>query len=218
MFLLSEDGPSHEGLPYPTPTPKSTARAEEGLHVAQLQPPTHQQGSAAGGGSDLILSALDTSKPLILHGTYEGCPARFLLDSGATGNLVSRQFLLRNGLKISSTAIPGRRLYLPDRRALPTFSTPRCRLRIGGYNDKRVDFLAADLQGSFDVVLGMPWLHARNPDISFQTGRVALRQCGTSVILLAQRWDSPGHLFISAAQLRRKVSPGLSPAPTVPFG
>ncbi|KAJ9512208.1 hypothetical protein QJQ45_012759 [Haematococcus lacustris] len=39
-------------------------------------------------------------KPFILHGTFSGHRARFLLDSGATGNIVSSRFFQQAGLRM----------------------------------------------------------------------------------------------------------------------
>ncbi|KAJ9517480.1 hypothetical protein QJQ45_024949 [Haematococcus lacustris] len=47
------------------------------------------------------------SKPFILHGTFSGHRARFLLDSGATGNIVSSRFLQQAGLRMAGKAAPG---------------------------------------------------------------------------------------------------------------
>ena len=146
----------------------------------------------------------------MLEGTYGGHPARFLVDSGATGNFVNRPFLVKYGLEVDQTPTP-RRLHLPGRRTLPTFSTPQCLISIGGYSDRRVTFLAADLQGfhgSYDVVLGMPWLRARNPDIDFKAGQITLWQRNSPVVLQSRRHAPHGAPVISAAQLRRLVRKG----------
>ncbi|KAJ9514193.1 hypothetical protein QJQ45_002282 [Haematococcus lacustris] len=49
----------------------------------------------------VMLSLSVDSKPLILHGTFSGHRARFLLDSGATGNIVSSRFLQQVGLRMA---------------------------------------------------------------------------------------------------------------------
>ncbi|KAJ9513267.1 hypothetical protein QJQ45_001311 [Haematococcus lacustris] len=119
------------------------------------------------------------SKPFILHGTFSGHRARFLLDSGATGNIVSSRFFQQAGLRMAGKAAPDRLLLPgPSPSYLPTYELSHCTVRLSTYHD-RVPFVMADISNTdYDVVLGKPWLTAKNPDIDWPLERITLRRAG----------------------------------------
>ncbi|KAJ9533619.1 hypothetical protein QJQ45_026629, partial [Haematococcus lacustris] len=139
------------------------------------------------------------SKPFILHGTFSGHRARFLLDSGATGNIVSSRFLQQAGLRMAGKAAPGRLLLPgPSPSYLPTYELSHCTVRLSTYHD-RVPFVMADISNAdYDVVLGKPWLTAKNPDIDWPLERITLRHAGAVHTLAAPPSPAPNP---SASQL-----------------
>ncbi|KAJ9518617.1 hypothetical protein QJQ45_018645, partial [Haematococcus lacustris] len=124
-----------------------------------------------------------SSELIILHGTFAGHPARFMVDSGATGNIISQQYLMRNGLHLATTLSP-RRLLLPGPKhtTLPTYTLPPCSIRMGTYRDRLQLSMANIPNPSFDIVLGKPWLAAKNPCVDQgstpRTGPVHLTHFG----------------------------------------
>jgi hypothetical protein len=149
------------------------------LGSTQHPPPagSHLHASRAQSGHTLHVIS---HRPLpLLAGFFARKPALFLVDSGATCNLVSRQFLFRNGLR-HGQLVPSESLALPDRSSISLYRTPRCLI-------SSVDFLAADVQGSFDIILGQPWLQAKNPDIDWTSHTVTLFCKGAQVTLQPQR-------------------------------
>ncbi|KAJ9519795.1 hypothetical protein QJQ45_013511 [Haematococcus lacustris] len=173
------------------------------------------------------------SKPFILHGTFSGHRARFLLDSGATGNIVSSRFLQQAGLRMAGKAAPGRLLLPgPSPSYLPTYELSHCTVHLSTYHD-RVPFVMADISNAdYDVVLGKPWLTAKNPDIDWPLERITLRHAGAVHTLAAPPSPAPNpsaSQLLSPARFRKAArkdavfvavltdsSPPLSPSPAVP--
>ncbi|KAJ9532359.1 hypothetical protein QJQ45_010456 [Haematococcus lacustris] len=148
----------------------------------------------------LVMSSLSVdSKPFILHGTFSGHRARFLLDSGATGNIVSSRFSQQTGLRMAGKAAPGRLLLPgPSPSYLPTYELSHCTVRLSTYHD-RVPFVMADISNAdYDVVLGKPWLTAKNPEINWPLERITLRHAGAVHTLAAPPSPAPNP---SASQL-----------------
>ncbi|KAJ9507837.1 hypothetical protein QJQ45_019250, partial [Haematococcus lacustris] len=156
--------PSHTSPPTPTPTP-SPATAPSPIVLTAL---------SASGSSP-------SSELIILHGTFAGHPARFMVDSGATGNIVSQQYLMRNGLHLATTLSP-RRLLLPGPKhtTLPTYTLPPCSIRMGTYRDRLQLSMANIPNPSFDIVLGKPWLAAKNPCVDWINNVVRLEHAGST--------------------------------------
>ncbi|KAJ9519051.1 hypothetical protein QJQ45_003519 [Haematococcus lacustris] len=181
----------------------------------------------------VMLSLSVDSKPLILHGTFSGHRARFLLDSGATGNIVSSRFLQQAGLRMAGKAAPGRLLLPgPSPSYLPTYELSHCTVRLSTYHD-RVPFVMADISNAdYDVVLGKPWLTAKNPDIDWPLERITLRHAGAVHTLAAPpspALNPSASQLLSPARFRKAArkdavfvavltdsSPPLSPSPAVP--
>ncbi|KAJ9520579.1 hypothetical protein QJQ45_007435 [Haematococcus lacustris] len=173
------------------------------------------------------------SKPFILHGTFSGHRARFLLDSGATGNIVSSRFFQQAGLRMAGKAAPGRLLLPgPSPSYLPTYELSHCTVRLSTYHD-RVPFVMADISNAdYDVVLGKPWLTAKNPDINWPLERITLRHAGAVHTLAAPPSPAPNpsaSQLLSPARFRKAArkdavfvavltdsSPPLSPSPAMP--
>ncbi|KAJ9525450.1 hypothetical protein QJQ45_003145 [Haematococcus lacustris] len=159
---------SHTSPPTPTPTPTPTP-------------------SPADAPSPIVLTSLSasgsspSSELIILHGTFAGHPARFMVDSGATGNIISQQFLMRNGLHLATTLSP-RRLLLPGPKhtTLPTYTLPPCSIRMGTYRDRLQLSMANIPNPSFDIVLGKPWLAAKNPCVDWINNVVRLDHAGST--------------------------------------
>ncbi|KAJ9529863.1 hypothetical protein QJQ45_022262 [Haematococcus lacustris] len=160
--------PSRTSPPTPTPTPTPTP-------------------SPAAAPSPIVLTSLSasgsspSSELIILHGTFAGHPARFMVDSGATGNIVSQQYLMRNGLHLVTTLSP-RRLLLPGPKhtTLPTYTLPPCSIRMGTYRDRLQLSMANIPNLSFDIVLGKPWLAAKNPCVDWINNVIRLDHAGST--------------------------------------
>ena len=103
-----------------------------------------------------------------------GEKTRAMLDSGATGLFINRQYAAQRKLPT-----------FPLNDQLPLYNidgTPNkagtithfCRARlVTGDHDQEWDFLVTDL-GPEDLILGLPWLRAVNPKVDWEDGTVEL--------------------------------------------
>ncbi|KAJ9516246.1 hypothetical protein QJQ45_001132 [Haematococcus lacustris] len=134
--------------------------------------------------------------------------ARFMVDSGATGNIVSQQHLMRNGLHLATTLSP-RRLLLPGPKhtTLPTYTLPPCSIRMGTCRDRLQLSMANIPNPSFDIVLGKPWLAAKNPCVDWINNVVRLEHAGSTHTL-----TPPPPTPLQADQLNLLSAPRLSRA------
>ena len=103
---------------------------------------------------------------LILRGYYYGCPARILLDCGATGDFISRDYVTTHNLPTSSqtpldiTLADGITQETCDSRTTPS------NLHIGPYSIK-TGFNLTALNSDYGIILGMSWLTDENPQIDW---------------------------------------------------
>ena len=109
--------------------------------------------------------------------THEGVTVKALLDSGATGMFVDKKFAEKHGFRL-------------DRLEKPLIVTNvdgsnnsggritheiECNVYYRGHQE-RMKFNVCNL-GRTDVILGMPWLAAHNPEIDWEKGEVKMMRC-----------------------------------------
>jgi hypothetical protein len=114
----------------------------------------------------MLSSPSPTRRLIKFTGTFNGSPCVFMLDSGATGNFVSNQFVQKHGF--STTSLPRQdTVTLADGSTQTTGSMMQAAaVRICSYTD-RLNFVTLPLTG-YDVILGMPWLYHYNPVVDWQ--------------------------------------------------
>ena len=150
---------------------------------------------------------------LIILAKVNGQQLRVCIDSGATGNFVSLR--LARLAKLPEVALVGGAVKVTladgsETECLSRFVVP---LNMGTYSQV-VHAHGILLSGSFDLVLGMPWLKALNPDIDWEKGVVELTHKGRKHVLRPPLTDG-GHkdcdgLTLNATQLKRAVKKGAS--------
>jgi len=109
--------------------------------------------------------------------THEGVMIKALLDSGATEMFMDRQTASRHGFKLQKLERP-----LMVKNVDGTVNSGgaithqvECNVFYKGYMERmRMDVY--DL-GKTEVILGMPWLAAHNPEIDWETGEVKMTRC-----------------------------------------
>jgi hypothetical protein len=108
--------------------------------------------------------------PIILRAETKPVETKALLDSGANGQLMDRTFAIKHNFKMTPLVFP-RNVYNADgtlnRAGQIThviFTTTQIGQRSRGHR-----YYVTDL-GSEDVILGLPWLQAVNPNINWETG------------------------------------------------
>jgi len=109
--------------------------------------------------------------------THEGVMVKALLDSGATGMFVDKMFAEKHGFKLDkleklltvtntdgSNNSGGRIIHKIE-----------CNIYYRGHQE-RMKFNMCNL-GRTDVILGMPWLAAHNPEIDWEKGEAKMTKC-----------------------------------------
>ena len=107
---------------------------------------------------------------LKFKGSFNGIRCTILIDCGAEGNVISRSFVQKHNITTApATHSDGKPVtvkladgHVPSR----VFAGTRGKFKIGTYKDEGT-FLVTDLDGQ-DVILGMPWLHDRNPLVDWR--------------------------------------------------
>jgi hypothetical protein len=102
-------------------------------------------------------------------------PATAMIDSGATGNFMSYHYF--RTLHVASVrCLHPKKVRVIDGRELQSgailYQTPPLLVAVSGLTEPdSIVFDLVDIPG-FDLVLGMPWLKARNPQIDWKTGKI----------------------------------------------
>ena len=98
--------------------------------------------------------------------------AKILIDSGAEGLLIDKQFCLKKGIKLKKIDIPIP-VFNVDRSANEGgfITTKACLLmrmtsEEGDYHDEQCELLTTNLGGE-NIILGTDWLHKHNPQINW---------------------------------------------------
>ena len=108
---------------------------------------------------------------------HEGIMIKALLDSGTTGMFMDRQTTARHGFKLQKLerpiAIKNVNSTNNSRGAIT--HQVECNVFYKGYME-RIRMDVYDLRKT-EVILGMPWLAAYNPEINWKTGEVKMTRC-----------------------------------------
>ena len=109
--------------------------------------------------------------------THEGVAVDALLDSGATGLFMNKEFVERNGFKMEKLERPVKVMNVDGTHNKGGDITHEvtCNIYYKGHRE-RARFNVCDL-GRTEVILGMPWLAAHNPEIDWEKGEVELTRC-----------------------------------------
>jgi len=109
--------------------------------------------------------------------THEGVSVKALLDSGATGLFMSKRLAERQGFKLEKLDKPikVRNIDGSDNKGGSITHEVEVNLYYRGHIE-RVRMNVCEL-GKTEVILGMPWLAAHNPEINWETGEVRMTRC-----------------------------------------
>ena len=108
---------------------------------------------------------------------HEGIMIKALLDSGTTGMFMDRQTTARHGFKLQKLERPIAIKNVNgtnNSRGAITHQV-ECNVFYKGYME-RIRMDVYDLRKT-EVILGMPWLAAYNPEINWKTGEVKMTRC-----------------------------------------
>jgi len=108
---------------------------------------------------------------------HEGVMIKVLLDSGATGMFMDRQMAAKHGFKLQKLERPiaVRNVDGTNNSRGAITHQVECNVFYKGYM-KRMKMDVCDL-GKTEVILGMLWLTAHNPEINWETEEVKMTRC-----------------------------------------
>ena len=109
--------------------------------------------------------------------SHEGVSVKALLDSGATKMFANKKFVEKNGFKLEKLDRPVRIRNVNGMGNSGGLVTHEIEVNVyyrGHVERMRLDVY--DLERT-DVILGMPWLAAHNPEINWETGEVKMTRC-----------------------------------------
>jgi len=109
--------------------------------------------------------------------THEGVTVKALLDSGATGMFVDRKFVEKHEFRMDKLERPlvVTNVDSSNNSGGRITHEVECNVYYKGHQ-KRMKFDVYNL-GRTDVILGMPWLAAHNPEIDWEKGEVKMTRC-----------------------------------------
>jgi len=109
--------------------------------------------------------------------TYEGVAVDALLDSGATVLFMNKEFVEKNGFRMEKLERPVKVMNVDGthNKGGDIMHEVICNVYYKGHR-KRARFDVCNL-GRTEVILGMPWLAAHNPEINWEKGEVELMRC-----------------------------------------
>jgi len=107
----------------------------------------------------------------------EGITVEALLDSGATGLVMSSEFARKKGFKLKKLERPiqVRNVDGSFNREGPIENTVEVNIYYKGHVERtEIDIIGGQKWG---VILGMPWLECHNPEIDWKMGEVKMTRC-----------------------------------------
>ena len=109
--------------------------------------------------------------------THEGVAVDALLDSGATGLFMNKEFVEKNGFRMEKLERPVKVMNVDGthNKGGDIMHKVTCNVYYKGHRE-RARFDVCNL-GRTEVILEMPWLAAHNPEIDWEKGEVKLTRC-----------------------------------------
>jgi len=109
--------------------------------------------------------------------THEGITVSVLLDSGATGLFMDKKFMEKNRFRMEKLERSVKVMNIDGTHNSGGDITHEvmCNIYYKGHKE-RARFDVCSL-GRTEVILGMPWLMAHNPEINWENGEVKLTRC-----------------------------------------
>ena len=109
--------------------------------------------------------------------TQEGVMVEALLDSGATGLVMSSEFARKQGFKLKKLERPMqvRNVDRSFNKERPIENTVEVNIYYQGHRERtEIDVIGGQ---KWTVILGIPWLAHHNPKIDWKTGKVKIMRC-----------------------------------------
>jgi len=108
---------------------------------------------------------------------HEGITVKALLDSGTTVMFMDQKMAARHGFRLQKLERP-----IVVRNVNGTNNSAEAithQVEVNVYYKSHIKRIRMDVYdlGKTDVILGMPWLQAHNPEINWKTGEVKMTRC-----------------------------------------
>jgi len=108
---------------------------------------------------------------------HEGITVKALLDSSATRMFMDKKMAAKHGFRLQKLKRP-----VVVRNVDRTNNSGEAityQVEVNVYYKSHVERIRIDVcdLGKTDVILGMPWLQAHNPEINWETGEVKMTRC-----------------------------------------
>ncbi|KAE8227722.1 hypothetical protein CF326_g7373, partial [Tilletia indica] len=139
--------------------------------------------------------------------SLSGRRATALIDSGASDDLISQSFILKNSLPTHLLQHPVE-CELADGRTVLVDSSVNSKLKFSVGTDTRSETLqlaVAPLKHA-DVILGRPWLSRHNPDIDWTSGTLLKLRSNPDPLVNSRPLVSPRPPVISSSPAPVKIS------------
>ena len=109
--------------------------------------------------------------------TQEGITVEALLDSRATGLVMSSEFAKKQGFKLKKLEMPMNIRNV--NRSLNKEEPIEHMVEVNIYYQEHRERTEIDVirRQKWTVILGMPWLACHNPEIDWRTGEVKMTRC-----------------------------------------
>ena len=107
----------------------------------------------------------------------EGITVEALLDSGATGIVISSEFARKQGFKLKKLERPMQVRNVDG--MLNKEGLIENTVEVNLYYRGHVERMKIDVIGGqkWSVIIGMPWLACHNPEVNWRTGEVKMTRC-----------------------------------------
>jgi len=109
--------------------------------------------------------------------THEGVTVKALLDSGTTGMFIDKKMAVKHGFRLQELERPVTVRNIDGTNNSGGAITHQVEVNV--YYKSHVERMRMDVcnLGKTDVILGMPWLQAHNPEINWETGEIKMMRC-----------------------------------------
>ena len=109
--------------------------------------------------------------------THKGITIKALLDSGATGMFMDQRMAVRHGFRLQKLERPIVVKNINGTNNSAGSITHQVEVNV--YYKNHVERIRIDVcnLGRTDIILGMPWLQAHNPEINWKTEEVKMTMC-----------------------------------------
>ena len=155
-----------------------------------------------GFGSTGLNALSKTTELITFKGQINGIETTILIDSGATGDFVSKEFVEKVRIKTKATNKKYEVTLADGTPIVIEQEAKNVLLRIQDYHE-RVDLEVGPLD-IYDVILGKTWLARHNPDIDWRTNTLTLKQDNRTITLQVDAQQRPRRIeSISAIQFRK---------------